>query len=74
MLRYSHSNMAELERALQKVPENSGALIVTDGVFSMGGDTYKEKAKSHRESLPSVEYQINVKSNIRMTDESYRQG
>lgn len=38
------------------------------------GGTYKEKVKSHRESLPSVEYQINVKSNIRMTDESYRQG
>ena len=36
--------------------------------------TCKEKSKSHRESLPSVEYQINVKSNIRMTDESYRQG
>ena len=41
MLRYSHSNMAELERALQKVPENSGTLIVTDGVFSMGGDIAK---------------------------------
>ena len=38
------------------------------------GGTYKERAKSHRESLPSVEDQINVQSNIRMTDESYRQG
>ncbi len=38
MLRYRHSDMAELESCLQKVPENRGALIVTDGVFSMGGD------------------------------------
>ena len=41
MLRYRHSDMAELERCLQKVPENRGALIVTDGVFSMGGDIAK---------------------------------
>ncbi len=38
MLRYAHNDMAELEARLQKVPEESGALIVTDGVFSMGGD------------------------------------
>lgn len=38
MLRYEHNNMADLERKLQKVPENKGCLIVTDGVFSMGGD------------------------------------
>ncbi len=38
MLRYRHSDMAELEKCLQKVPETAGALIVTDGVFSMGGD------------------------------------
>ena len=38
MLRYDHNDMAGLEKALQKVPEKSGALIVTDGVFSMGGD------------------------------------
>ncbi len=41
MLRYRHSDMADLERCLQKVPENRGALIVTDGVFSMGGDICK---------------------------------
>ena len=35
---------------------------------------YKEKENAWRENLPSVEYQINVKSNVRMTDESYRQG
>ena len=38
MLRYNHNNMQDLEHQLQKVPETSGALIVTDGVFSMGGD------------------------------------
>lgn len=38
MLRYQHNDMADLEKKLQKVPENAGCLIVTDGVFSMGGD------------------------------------
>lgn len=38
MLRYRHSDMASLERCLKEVPEKSGALIVTDGIFSMGGD------------------------------------
>lgn len=38
MLRYRHSDMADLERCLQKVPEDRAALIITDGVFSMGGD------------------------------------
>lgn len=38
MLRYKHSDMDSLERQLQKVPAESGCLIVTDGVFSMGGD------------------------------------
>ena len=41
MLRYRHSDMADLEQQLQKVPENRGCLIVTDGVFSMGGDIAK---------------------------------
>ena len=41
MLRYHHSDMAEMERCLQHVPEEAGALIVTDGVFSMGGDICK---------------------------------
>lgn len=41
MLRYNHSDMEDLEKQLQKVPENSGALIVTDGVFSMRGDICK---------------------------------
>ena len=41
MLRYRHADMEDLERQLQKVPENHGSLIVTDGVFSMGGDIAK---------------------------------
>ena len=41
MLRYRHADMEDLERQLQKVPENAGCLIVTDGVFSMGGDIAK---------------------------------
>ena len=38
MLRFRHSDMADLEKKLQKVPDGCGCLIVTDGVFSMGGD------------------------------------
>lgn len=38
MLRYKHNDMDSLEKALQKVPEGAGILIVTDGVFSMSGD------------------------------------
>ena len=38
MLRYRHSDMDDLERCLKQVPETAGALIITDGVFSMGGD------------------------------------
>ncbi|MCF0120715.1 MAG: pyridoxal phosphate-dependent aminotransferase family protein, partial [Oscillospiraceae bacterium] len=41
MVRYQHSDMEDLERVLQKVPETAGILIVTDGVFSMGGDIAK---------------------------------
>lgn len=35
---YKHDDMEDLERLLTTVPENKGCLIVTDGVFSMGGD------------------------------------
>lgn len=38
MLRFRHNDMADLEKQLQKVPDEAGCLIVTDGVFSMGGD------------------------------------
>ena len=38
MLRFRHNDMEDLERKLDKIPENAGRLIVTDGVFSMAGD------------------------------------
>ena len=38
MLRYNHNDMESLEYMLERVPETAGALIITDGVFSMGGD------------------------------------
>ena len=41
MVRYNHSDMADLERKIKEVPESAGILIVTDGVFSMGGDICK---------------------------------
>ena len=41
MMRYKHNDMEELESILQRIPETAGRLIVTDGVFSMGGDIAK---------------------------------
>ena len=41
MLRFRHADMDDLEAKLKTVPETAGALIVTDGVFSMGGDIAK---------------------------------
>lgn len=41
MVRYQHADMEDLERILQNIPETAGRLIVTDGVFSMGGDIAK---------------------------------
>ncbi len=38
MVRFRHNDMADLEQKLTTVPESAGCLIVTDGVFSMGGD------------------------------------
>ncbi len=35
---YRHSNIDMLEDKLKSIPEGAGKLIVTDGVFSMGGD------------------------------------
>ena len=37
-LHYKHNDMADLERVLQKLPEEAVKLIVVDGVFSMEGD------------------------------------
>lgn len=41
LLRYNHSDMEDLERQLSSIPLDSGKLIVTDGIFSMGGDICK---------------------------------
>ncbi len=41
VVRYKHSDMADLEAKLQRIPETAGKLIVTDGVFSMRGDICK---------------------------------
>lgn len=38
VLRYKHSDMEDLEKKLQSIPDTAGKLIVTDGVFSMRGD------------------------------------
>lgn len=37
-LHYKHNDMADLERVLQKLPQEAVKLIVVDGVFSMEGD------------------------------------
>ena len=38
LLRFKHNDMADLEACLDRVPDECGALVVVDGVFSMGGD------------------------------------
>ena len=38
MVRYKHDDMEDLERVLSEIPGKKGKLIVTDGVFSMGGE------------------------------------
>ncbi len=38
VLRYRHMEMDDLERVIKKVPLESGKLIVSDGVFSTGGE------------------------------------
>ena len=40
-LLYKHNDMEDLERLLQKLPEDAIKLIVVDGVFSMEGDLAK---------------------------------
>ncbi|WP_084266100.1 aminotransferase class I/II-fold pyridoxal phosphate-dependent enzyme [[Mycoplasma] testudinis] len=40
-VRYYHSDMEDLEMRLKEIPETSGALIITDGVFSMSGEICK---------------------------------
>ena len=38
LLRFKHNDMADLAACLDRVPDECGALVVVDGVFSMGGD------------------------------------
>ncbi|MEI6847127.1 MAG: pyridoxal phosphate-dependent aminotransferase family protein [Chlorobiaceae bacterium] len=38
LVRYNHNNMEDLERVLEKIPENAARLIVSDGVFSVSGE------------------------------------
>ncbi len=38
LIRYKHNDMVDLERVLQKLPADAGKLIVSDGVFSTGGE------------------------------------
>lgn len=38
MVRYKHDDMEDLEKVLSEIPDTKGKLIVTDGVFSMGGE------------------------------------
>jgi len=39
MKRFVHNDVESLDRALASIPDNAGALVVVDGVFSMGGET-----------------------------------
>ncbi len=41
MVRYEHSDMADLEAKLKEIPDDKGILIITDGVFSMSGEICK---------------------------------
>jgi 8-amino-7-oxononanoate synthase len=38
MKRYMHGRLDQLDHILERIPEGKGALVVVDGVFSMGGD------------------------------------
>jgi 8-amino-7-oxononanoate synthase len=37
-VRYKHNDMNDLERVIQKLPPDAGKLVVSDGVFSTGGE------------------------------------
>ena len=38
MRRFAHNDLGALERMLKGLPEESGALVVVDGIYSMGGE------------------------------------
>jgi len=37
-VRYKHNDMDDLERVIQRIPEEAGKFIVSDGVFSVSGE------------------------------------
>ncbi len=37
-IKFEHNDMEDLERVLSRLPEDSGKIIIVDGVFSMTGD------------------------------------
>jgi 8-amino-7-oxononanoate synthase len=37
-VRYKHNDVDDLERVISKLPDNAGKLVVSDGVFSTGGE------------------------------------
>ncbi|HEY6626482.1 MAG TPA: pyridoxal phosphate-dependent aminotransferase family protein [Ignavibacteriaceae bacterium] len=52
-VRYKHNDMDDLERVIEKVPSDAAKLIVSDGVFSTGGEIVElprlnEIAKKHK--------------------------
>lgn len=56
LLRYKHNNMDDLERVLNKIPKETPKLIVSDGVFSTGGEIVNlprmvELAKEHNAKM-----------------------
>ena len=38
IVRYKHDNMQDLERVLNKLPKDASKLVISDGVFSTGGE------------------------------------
>ncbi|HEX2983853.1 MAG TPA: aminotransferase class I/II-fold pyridoxal phosphate-dependent enzyme, partial [Ignavibacteriales bacterium] len=38
IIRYKHNDMADLERVISKLPQDAAKLLVSDGVFSTGGE------------------------------------
>jgi 8-amino-7-oxononanoate synthase len=38
MKRFKHNDVADLDRVLKSIDDNKGALVIVDGVYSMGGD------------------------------------
>lgn len=65
VVRYRHNDMADLERVIAKIPLEAGKLIVTDGVFSTGGEIV---------DLPTL-YSIAKKYNARvLVDDAHSVG